>query len=201
MATRAQFYEALPAYLGGKRRLAPLICSEVARMLPQERGTVRRLLDPFCGGGALALTAKYVGFEVIASDIAVRAVVMARALIANSQVRLSREDVLGLFQQPVGDYKRIAELHSPRVFAVEQAAWLDRALAQACTRAEPKRSLLQLLIIKLTLMANRCRHSRRRTPLLQMAAISIGSAHAGSATTCGREIFSVTSECGKSRSP
>ena len=79
--------------------------------------------------------------------------VVARALIANSRVRLSQEDVLGLFGQPRGAYAEVAAKHSPKVFDAAQAAWVDRALAQANQRAEPKRSLLMLLIIKLVLKA------------------------------------------------
>lgn len=32
-----RIFDALPAYLGGKRRLAPLILASVARVLPRER--------------------------------------------------------------------------------------------------------------------------------------------------------------------
>lgn len=153
MAKSIAIYTSLPAYLGGKRQLSNLILAEIGRILPRERWRSSTLLDPFCGGGSLALLAKYAGFRVVASDISTRAVVVARALIANSRVRLTHEDVLGLFVQPRGEYAEVATKNSPKVFDSMQAAWLDRALAQASQRAEPKRSLLLLLIVKLVLKA------------------------------------------------
>ena len=148
---RQSFFRALPAYFGGKRRFCQLLFSILAEYLPQADWRNSLLLDPFCGGAAVALYAKAQGFRVVASDVAERAVVVARALIANSSVRLRFEDVLDLFVEPEGDYLRIAARHSPAVFAPGQAAWLDQALTRARQGSEPTRSLLLLLIIKLAL--------------------------------------------------
>ena len=145
------FFRGLPAYLGGKRRFCPLLFSLLAEHLPRADWQARRFLDPFSGGGAVSLYAKAQGFEVRASDLAERAAVVSRALIANSSVRLRFEDVLDLFQDPADDYARVAATHCPSTFSAQQAAWLDRALARARRRSEPARSLLLLLIIKLAL--------------------------------------------------
>ena len=145
------FFRGLPAYLGGKRRFCPLLFSLLAEHLPRADWQARRFLDPFSGGGAVSLYAKAQGFEVWASDLAERAAVVCRALIANSSVRLRFEDVLDLFQDPADDYARVAAKHCPSTFSAQQAAWLDRALARARRRSEPARSLLLLLIIKLAL--------------------------------------------------
>lgn len=142
---------ALPAYLGGKRRLSPIIFSLLAELLPRERWRDSTLLDPFFGGGSVALFAKAQGFRVIASDAAERAAVVARALIANSTCRLRPEDALDLFREPDEAYPSVAARYSPGVFTAAQAAWVDRALARANRRSEPVRSLLLLLIIRIVL--------------------------------------------------
>ena len=148
---KQSFERALPAYLGGKRRLAPLIISLLAEAVPRDRWTGLTFLDPCCGGGAIALTAKAHGFRVVASDLALRAVVPARALVANSQTRLTRSQVADLFREPEGDYPRVASRHTNGALPAGPAAWIDRAIARATARPEPVRSLLLLAIIKLVL--------------------------------------------------
>ncbi len=145
------FFRALPAYLGGKRRLCPLIFSLIAEQLPRRQWPDSTLLDPFSGGGAVALYAKAQGFKVVASDLAERAAIVARALVANSSTRLRREDVLDLFREPDETYPSAAARHVPEVFTTEQAEWLDRALARARRRSDPTRSLLLLVAIKVAL--------------------------------------------------
>ena len=136
-----------PPYLGGKRRLAPLILATIAEILPPARWQRSRFLDPFCGGGAVALAAKGHGFEVTASDIAERGAVVARALIANSELQLRREDVLDLYAASDAKYPRTAARFASEIWTEAQAQWIDRALARARRRTEPTRSLLDLLIV------------------------------------------------------
>ena len=120
--TDPTFFCALPAYLGGKRRLCRLIFGELARWLPRERWSESTLLDPFSGGGAVALFAKAQGFDVVASDLAARAALVARALVANSSVRLAERDVLGLLTAPLPSGGGVASRLD--VFTPEQAKWL-----------------------------------------------------------------------------
>ena len=145
------FFQALPAYLGGKRRLCNLIFAELAAELPREQWAATTFLDPFCGGGAVALFAKAQGFEVVASDAAERAAVVARALVANSSLRLRREDVLQLALENERVAPSVAAEAGGGAFTAKQAAWLDRALAVADAAAEPRHSLLKLVIVKLVL--------------------------------------------------
>ena len=147
----ATFFHALPPYLGGKRRLCPLIFSALGEALPRERWRDSTLLDPFAGGGAVSLYAKAQGFRVVASDISERSCIVTRALVANSSCRLTQPQVLGLFREPAGDYRRWAAELVPEVFTHEQAQWLDRAFAQARACAEPARSMLQLLVLRTAL--------------------------------------------------
>jgi D12 class N6 adenine-specific DNA methyltransferase len=145
------FNSALPAYLGGKRKLAPLAVALLLELFPEIDVGATVFQDPFCGGCGMALYAKALGFEVLASDIAERAFVTATALIANSAVRLRWEDILDFYREPAAPFAQIAAGYVPGVFAAEQAHWLDRFVARANARPEPTRSLLRLLIIKLAL--------------------------------------------------
>ena len=74
------------------------------------------------------------------SDVAERAAVVARSLIANSTVRLSPADALAL----LADATRLAP-SAPTLAGVlpdGQAALLEGAFAAARERSEPMRSLL-----------------------------------------------------------
>lgn len=51
-----RIFDALPAYLGGKRRLAPLILASVARVLPRERWATGA---PRLGGGSNRRSSNY----------------------------------------------------------------------------------------------------------------------------------------------
>ena len=83
------FFQALFPYLGGKRRLCPLIFREIDRLLPRRHWRGRTFLDGFLGGGSVSLYAKAQGFNVVATDIAERAITVGRALIENTRVRLT----------------------------------------------------------------------------------------------------------------
>ena len=143
--------DALIPYIGGKRKLAPFLLSLVESELPRIEWRHSVFLDPFSGGGSVALLAKSFGFSVIASDIAERASIVVRALIANSSFRLTPLDVAGLFENVdvpvVGPAARLVG----SVFTAEQAAFIDRGLAHAQRQAEPRRSMLLVVIIKAVL--------------------------------------------------
>ena len=147
----SKIMRAPPPYLGSKRRLAPLIATVIREHLPEDIRQGARLLDPFCGSAAFALTARSLGFSVIASDLAERGAIVARALIANSSTRLRLEDVLALYEELPASYPKVAGGFVPSVFTERQAAWLDRAIAQSRRFVEPTRSLLQLVIIRVSL--------------------------------------------------
>ena len=51
---RPPLFDALPPYLGGKRRLAPLILADLAAELPAAEWPGASFCDPMCGGGAVA---------------------------------------------------------------------------------------------------------------------------------------------------
>lgn len=148
-------WSALPPYLGGKRRLCPLIFREVDRLLPRHLWPGLTFLDGFLGGGSVSLYAKAQGFRVISTDIADRAIVVGQALIENSRVKLSREDVLRLAAPTDDSPGRIEQTYAPSTFTGPQARLLDRALIAAANTADrAKAALLRLLAVRVALLAH-----------------------------------------------
>ena len=138
------FFQALPPYLGGKRRLCPLIFAALAEVVPRKEWPGTTFLDPMCGGGAVALYAKAHGFRTTASDLAERGAIVARALVANDRVRFERADCVRLVgQRALGP----TSAHNAPPATAAQQQWLAQALATASHRSEPRRSLLRLLIV------------------------------------------------------
>ncbi len=104
----------------------------------------------------VSLYAKAQGFRVVATDIAERGIVVGEALVANSRVRLTREDVLRLAKDD-GDRGpgRIESEYSPSTFTHDQARFLDRALRTAGETEDPaKAALIRLLAIRVALLAH-----------------------------------------------
>jgi len=157
-------WAALPPYLGGKRRLCPTIFREIDRLVPRRLWGRVAFLDAFLGGGSVSLYAKAQGFPVIATDIAERAIVVGEALIANSRVRLTREDVLRLARDDSDLPGRVETEYSPSVFTKVQARFIDRALRIASeTQDCAKAALYRLLGIRVALLAHPMSQVRKGT--------------------------------------
>lgn len=157
MRTRKKLslWAALPPYLGGKRRLCPMIFREIHRLVPRRHWPGLTFLDAFLGGGSVSLYAKAQGFRVLAADIAERAVTVGQALIANSRVRLTREDVLRMLAPTDDPPGRIETGYVPLVFTRAQGRFLDRALGIAAKNSDPaKAALTRLLAIRVALLAH-----------------------------------------------
>jgi adenine-specific DNA methylase len=151
MSRMPSFLAALPAYLGGKRRLCGVIFALLGQVVEPERWRRMTLIDPFMGGGSVSLCAKALGFRVMCNDLALRSAVVGRALIANSAVRLTQADVAAVFREPKEEFLRLAEEEfCPGVFFREHARLVDRALYWLHTGQipEPRRSLLTLLLTR-----------------------------------------------------
>src|SRR5271169_2861832 len=109
-------WSALPPYLGGKRRLCPLIFRELDRLLPRRLWPGLTFLDGFLGGGSMSLYSKAQGLRVVAWDIAERSIVTGQALIENNRVRLTYQDILRLAASTDDPPGRIERDYAPRVF-------------------------------------------------------------------------------------
>src|SRR3989454_6643107 len=148
-------WSSLPPYLGGKRRLCPLIFREVDRLLPRRAWRDLTFLDSFLGGGSVSLYAKAQGFRVVGCDIAERSIIVGQGLITNSRVRLTREDVLRLIAPSDDLPGRVETRYVPLVFTQEQGRFLDRALVAAARTPDPaKAALYRLLAIRVALLAH-----------------------------------------------
>jgi len=148
-------WSALPPYLGGKRRLCPLIFRELDRVLPRRTWPNLTFLDGFLGGGSVSLYAKAQGFRVVATDIAERSIVVGQALIENSRGKFTREDTLRVAAPSDAPLGPIEQKYVPAVFTRTQARLLDNILTMAEeARDVAKSALLRLLAIRVALLAH-----------------------------------------------
>jgi adenine-specific DNA methylase len=146
-------WSALPPYLGGKRRLCPLIFREIDRVLPRRLWAGLTFLDGFLGGGSVSLYAKAMGFRVISCDIADRAIVVGRGLIENSRVQITREDVIRILTPNPEPPLRVEREMSPAIFTKNVGRFIDRCLAQAGVTQDPaKAALFKMLAIRVALL-------------------------------------------------
>jgi adenine-specific DNA methylase len=161
---RLAIWSALPPYLGGKRRLCPLIFREIDRIVPRRRWPELTLLDAFLGGGSVSLYGKAQGFEVVGTDIAERAIVIGRALIENSRIRLLPEDVLRILSDKSKRAGGIEKTMAPSVFTTKQAHFLDTALRVASETGDPaKAALIRLLAMRMALLCHAYSQVRKGT--------------------------------------
>jgi adenine-specific DNA-methyltransferase len=152
---KLKMWSALYPYLGGKRRLCPLIFREVDRVVPRRLWSSLTFLDAFLGGGSVSLGAKAQGFRVIASDIAERSIVVGQALIENTRVRLTREDVLRLLAPRTGPPGRVERELTPSVFTANVGRFLDAAFETADQTGDiAKAALLRLLAVRVALLSH-----------------------------------------------
>ena len=162
----ARFLDALPSYLGGKRRLL----GHIARALPKP-SIAPTLVDPFLGGGSVSLWAKARGFQVRCNDIALRSAAIGHALIANDRVTLSTEDVTRLFADPPEESPGFVErVYGGEVIPARHARFLDGALPVALRLGGTKGVLLLLLLLRYVLALRPMGNFGARTVVRQMEA-------------------------------
>ena len=136
-------FKALPPYFGGKRKMVP----QIFRHVPPP-GDAPVFVDAFLGGGSVALYAKARGYRVIANDIADRAALIGRALIANGRETIAEEDVRSLFVEHAANDHFVERYFVPDFFVLRHARIIDNALAHArSARSSVKRDLLTLLVV------------------------------------------------------
>lgn len=142
-------FDALPVYLGGKRKLAPKIFQAIERAgVPKAQGKV--LIDPFMGGGSVSLLAKALGYRVLANDVSVRSAAIGEALIANSHTKLDENDLALALKVDADDW-RMPPIN--KIALLDEARVVMAKLAKAAAESEypEKRALLRLLVVKSTL--------------------------------------------------
>ena len=134
----SKIYEALPAFLGGKRKMVDIISSHF-------RGET--IADVFMGGGSVSLKVKEMGKRVISSDIAYRSKIIGEALIKNQRDKITEQDVYGLFLSAKHN-KFIEKNFTPRHFEIKTAKFLDTAFANVRKTESIRKKLLELLLYK-----------------------------------------------------
>ena len=159
-----RLFHALPAYFGGKRRLLGAIFRDLP--LP---GEAPAFVDPLLGGGSVSLYAKARGYRVLCNDLAQRSHIVGKALIENSHVKLTREDLLRLSVNPPEAGFAEREL-APDVFPPDHAHFLDSVLANAEEMHGPIHWLAKLLVVKYALRLRPMGNFGARTIVRQAAA-------------------------------
>ena len=137
------YFDALPAYPGGKRNLLP----HILRQVPPSTEALR-VADPFFGGGSVSLMLKARGHQVLAADVSERSYLVARALVANDSLRITDDDRLRLLQPR--DAEPLVERHfAPRFISARHAAAVDLMLANLDRFEDPlKRDLMKYGVLK-----------------------------------------------------
>jgi len=161
---RLAMWSALPAYLGGKRRLCPIFFREIDQIIPRRYWHNLTFLDAFLGGNSVSLFAKAQAFQVIGTDIAERAIVVGKALIENCRTHITREDILKLVATTDTPPGRIEREYVPSVFTMEQGRFLDNVLRVASeTHDETKAALFKLLALRVSMLAHPMSDVRKGT--------------------------------------
>jgi adenine-specific DNA-methyltransferase len=152
---RHSYLGALIPYLGGKRRLCPVIFREIDRVISREHWPNLVFLDGFLGGGSVSLYAKAQGFSVISTDLATRSIVIGDALIANDRIRLTRDDLARVLATPIEETTPNAMKLVPTVFTRNVGEVIDKLLhAAALAPIRAKGALFLLLAIRVAMLAH-----------------------------------------------
>lgn len=126
-----RMFKALPPYYGNKRKLCPIIFSEIHKRFPRDKWQRATFVDGFMGSGAVSLYAKAQGFKVIANDVARRSYITGMALVANNETLLKDEDIYKLFLPNPENRHLIERDYVPDVFTQRHAQFLDNAFPNA----------------------------------------------------------------------
>jgi len=138
-------FEALPSYLGGKRKLLAPIFREIARHIDVSEWPSLTFVDPFMGGGSVSLYAKARFKSVAANDLALRSALIGNAIIVNNRTKLRTADLL-LFLKGVDSPDNFCVNELADVIPEFTGSVIDRGLAYADTLADGgKRAMLRLL--------------------------------------------------------
>lgn len=135
----ANKFEALPGFLGGKRKLLKYI-------MPHLNGC-EVVADVFMGGGSVSLECIWAGKFLIANDIARRSKVIGTSLISNRKVKLNDGDIFYLFTTSENE-GFVEKNFCPKYFTIDTARFLDTAFTNARKLSSPKREMLELALYK-----------------------------------------------------
>jgi len=110
-------------YLGSKVKLLPWIWKETAPYLKQHN--VKTIIDAFSGTGVVSYLYKQKGFEVISNDFLLFNFYMAKALIENNKIQLSKDEINFLLNPPTSGETFIQNEYTDLFFKLEDTKFLD----------------------------------------------------------------------------
>ena len=163
----------MPNYLGGKRRLCPIIFREIANIYPTRTWSALTFLDPFMGGGSVSLYAKAQGFKVLANDLAWRSYLIGKGIVENNDTKITDQDLGLLFAQRNGYEPLVEQNFVPHCFTTMMAQFLDLALANL-READLEETHQALLYTALIQYMTRARPGGQFTNRIHMIRISEG---------------------------
>lgn len=140
-----RIFDGVPAYLGGKRKLLATIFRELAKAVDPLEWRNCSFVDGFAGGGSVSIYAKAQFREVLSNDYSDRSAMIARAILENDDLRLTREDGVLLIAGAESATNWCAS--QPDWFIPGTARIIDRGLAYADDVANPTRAALLRLVL------------------------------------------------------
>lgn len=140
------FFDALPPYLGGKRKLLGTIFKEIARHIDPREWRNCTFVDGFMGGGSVSLYAKTQFGTVLSNDFSDRSAMIARAVLENNGVKLDPMDCRLLLAGSDSPTNFAATL-VPDWYREDTAAVIDRALAYADTLGNATKAAMVRLVV------------------------------------------------------
>lgn len=149
MSKASSIFNALPPFFGGKRALLPWVWSTLKKIVPSSDWGNKVFIDAFAGGGSVSFHAKALDFKsVLANDWSDRSQIIAKALLINQTIRLSKGDLLWL-TQPLPDHipSFLETQFSSHVFTKRHAEALDRVRYWANQYQDPVKRALGLLLL------------------------------------------------------
>lgn len=140
------FFDALPPYLGGKRKLLGTIFKEIARHIDPREWRNCTFVDGFMGGGSVSLYAKTQFGTVLSNDFSDRSAMIAHAVLENNGVKLDPMDCRLLLAGSDSPTNFAATL-VPDWYREDTAAVIDRALAYADTLGNATKAAMVRLVV------------------------------------------------------
>ncbi len=142
-------FQALPPYMGGKRKLIPWIFQALSEICPTSIWENRIFIDAFTGGGSISLYAKAQGFKkVLSNDVSERSQLIIRGLLQNQSTYLTKEEALLLTQPlPNDEYPGfVLRNYLSSVFSSRHAKALDQILFWSHQFQSQQKQALGLLL-------------------------------------------------------
>jgi len=140
-----RFFDALPPYLGGKRRLLGPIFKEVAKHLDPIHWKQSSFVDGFMGGGSVSIYAKSQFKTVRSNDLSDRSTTIANAVLVNDNTYFGEAHPTMILEGCDSSTNYAQSLED--WFIPSTARVIDRGLAYADSLNDPRLANMVRLVI------------------------------------------------------